>query len=114
MTLRDVIQTDGETVFCNSDDFGETVTYYPRDGRSRSFVAVVFRNPVSMIPEDFDVANPVFEVHVHNDPVTGIDSEQLNRGGDYLAFPDVVGRDVKKHSIRLVDHDEGMLVLECR
>jgi hypothetical protein len=39
----------------------------------------------------------------------------LNLGGDQLEFPDRVGQPPKRHSIlKLLSHDEGMLVLECR
>lgn len=115
MTLHDVIQTDGLNVFCNANDFGETVTYYPRDGSPRSIVAVVIRNAISPIPEEADIVSPVFEIHVHNDCETGIASDELNLGGDAIEFARRVGECTERRFInRMLDHDEGMLVLECR
>lgn len=115
MTLHDMIQSDAETVFCNGNDFAETVTYYARHGSARSIVVQVFRNSLTVFSEDGDVVLPVFEVHVKNDATLGISSDELNIGGDAIEFAMRVGQDASRRSItRLLDHDEGMLVLECR
>lgn len=115
MTLHDIIESDGLTVFCNADDFAETVIYYNRSGVARCIDAVVIREALAILPEDGDAITPVFEVHVHNSDVTGISSEELNLGGDSIGFAVRVGQDRSVRSItRLIGHDEGMLMLECR
>lgn len=115
MSLHGVIQNDGINVFCNADDFAETVIYYDRSGEARCIAAVVVREALSIFPEDGDAITPVFEIHVANDSENGISSEELNLGGDSLAFAVRVGQDRSKRTIaRLLSHDEGMLVLECR
>jgi hypothetical protein len=115
MTLRDTIEADAVNVFANQNDFAEPITYYPRDGASRSIIGVVFRNPVSPIGEVFDAVADTFEVHVVNSQTVGIWSSELDRGGDMLGFPAKIGDDACRHGIvRLIDHDEGMLILECR
>ena len=43
MTFATQLTADVAAVFCNAAEFGETDTYYPRDGAPRSIVAVVNR-----------------------------------------------------------------------
>jgi hypothetical protein len=115
MTLHDTIQADADSVFCNADDFAEPVTYYPRAGEARPISAVVLREQLAVLPEDGDSVLPVFEIHVANNSTTGIASHELNLGGDALEFAVRVGQQASKRSIlKLLGHDEGMLVLECR
>jgi hypothetical protein len=115
MTLKDTMQADAVAVFCNPDDFAESVVYYKRNGLSRTINAVVVREAFAINPEDGDTITPVFEVFVANDSTKGIASDEINIGGDMLAFAVRVGKAVERRSIvRLMSHDEGMLVLECR
>jgi hypothetical protein len=116
MTLHDVIQSDGVQVFCNLSDFAEEVTYVKRDGGERVVRAVVDRQSYAGVNEDGgSYVLPIFEIHVANNAENGITSEELNLGGDFFLFADRIGREVDRRSItRLVSHDEGMLVLECR
>jgi len=115
MTLHDMIQSDAATVFCNVNDFAESVVYHPRLSSCRHIDAVVIRDPLAIFGPDGDDVLPSFEIHVANDVTTGITSEELNCGGDYLEFAIRVGQPNSMRSItRLISHDEGMLVLECR
>lgn len=114
MPLSDLIKSDGLNLFTSSSDFGEPVVYYKRNGRSRPIQAVVIRESLGMMPED-GVVYPLFEIHVANSETDGIASDELNLGGDELEFPDRIGKPVQRRSImKLLSHDEGMLVLECR
>jgi hypothetical protein len=64
---------------------------------------------------DGDDILPSFAVKVVNSTTLGISSEELNCGGDSLEFAIRVGKPVSRRSImRVIEHDEGMLVLECR
>ncbi len=115
MTLHTVIAADGLSVFCNANDFAEPVTYYKRSGVARDINAVVIREALAILPEDGDAVTPVFEVHVHNNATTGIASDELNLGGDSISFAVRVGQPVSQRSItKLLGHDEGMVMLECR
>jgi hypothetical protein len=115
MSLHDTIQADAETVFCNVNDFAEAVTYYKRNGLARSINAVVVREALEILPEDGDSVTPLFEVHVANDAATGIASNEINLGGDSIEFAVRVGQPLSRRTItKLISHDEGMLVLECR
>ena len=115
MPLHDAIQADAINVFANPNDFAEPVTYYKKTGKARPINAVVVRDALAILPEDGDTATPVFEIHVANDIVEGISSEELNLGGDMIAFAVRVGQAVQRRTItKLLAHEEGMLTLECR
>ena len=110
-----MIQADAVNVFANPNDFAEPVVYIKRTGKARSINAIVVRNSLSILPEDGDVVTPVFEVKVANDLVKGITSDELDLGGDCIAFAVRVGEKPERRSIiRLLEHDEGMVLLECR
>jgi hypothetical protein len=116
MTLHDTIKSDAITVFCNADDFAEPVTYYKRDGQARQIDVVIDRLALAVLTEaGGDAVIPNFEIQVANDCVLGITSEELNLGGDSIEFQMRVGGVKLKRSItKLLGHDEGMLILECR
>lgn len=121
MTLRDAIADDANTVFLNGDEFAETVIYHPHRyygevARSaRTIKAVVLREAISVLTQDGDTVAFNFQVHVANDAVTGISSEELDTGGDKLEFAPRDGKAAEVRSItQLTTQDHGMLVLECR
>ena len=102
-------------MFCNESDFAEPVEYFKRDGVARCINAVVIREALAILPEDGDHVTPLFEVHVTNDETLGISSDELNLGGDSIALATRVGLESTRRTItKLLGHDEGMLVLECR
>jgi len=115
MSLHDLIQEDAKKVFANPDDFAEPIVYYKRNGRSRKIDAVVLREDSLQLPEASDLVTPRFTIHVANDETEGIASDELDLGGDQIGLSPRVGDPIDRRSIvRLVEHDEGMLVLECR
>jgi hypothetical protein len=115
MTLHDQIQADGLKVFCRLSDFAESIVYYPRVGAARTIAAIVVREPLSVLPEDGDNVLPNAMVYVANDATQGIASSEINLGGDALEFAVRNGKTPTRRTIvRLTEHDEGMLVLECR
>ncbi len=115
MTLHDIIQSDASAVFCNVNDFAELVTYYAWDGSSRDIYAVVERDPLAVFGPDGDTILPSFVVKVTNSATLGISSEELNLGGDSIEFAVRVGQETSIRTItRLLEHDEGMVILECR
>jgi hypothetical protein len=121
VSLRDAITDDAVKVFCNDSDFAELVVYHPHRYVTdairppRTIKAVVIREQSTSYPNDVETVLPVFEVHVANDPVNGISSEELDTGGDQLEFPPRDGQPSQRRSItQLTTQDHGMLVLECR
>ena len=115
MTLHDTIKADAATVFCNADDFAEPVTYYKRDGTARVIQAVVLREGYESLAEANDAIVPVLELHVANSATLGISTSELNTGGDLIGVKMRTGQAEQIRAIvRLVSHDEGMLILQCR
>lgn len=110
-----MIQADAVNVFANPNDFAEPVVYIKRTGKARSINAIVVRDALSILPEDGDTITPVFEIHVANDIASGIASDELDLGGDCIAFAVRVGEKPSRRTVvKLLAHDEGMLQLECR
>lgn len=116
MSLRDTIEADALTVFCNDQDFAETVTYWPRVGSSRSIKAVVIRDQIATLSEDGGQTNlPSFQVFVANTATGGISSSEIDTGGDKIELPPRDGKTAEKRSItQITEQDHGMLVIECR
>lgn len=117
MTLRDSIESDALTVFLQTDDFAETVQYWPRGAlTARTIKAVVIRESIQTLSENnSETVLPMFEVHVANDATNGISSTELDCGGDQIAIPPRDGYAASRRAVyRLVTQDHGMLVLECR
>jgi hypothetical protein len=115
MTLHDTIIEDAKNVFANPQDFAESIVYYKRNGRSRKINAVVVRDDSLQLPEASELVTPRFMVYVSNDGSEGIESKELDLGGDQIGLSPRVGEPAERRSIvRLIEHDEGMLVLECR
>lgn len=116
MTLRQSISTDIETVFLNSDEFAEEVTYYPRSGGSRTILAIVEREPPSLFDQAGNVVMVAFLVWVKNDKTDGILATELNTGNDQIELPERIGKLPRRRCSveRLIDHDGGMLQLALR
>lgn len=115
MTLHDMIQSDAATVFCNANDFAEPATYYTWHGSAREIMVVIERDPLAVFGPDGDDVLPSFAVKVVNSNTLGISSDELNLGGDAIEFAVRVGKPKSRRSItRLIEHDEGMMVVECR
>jgi hypothetical protein len=119
MTLHDVILSDASTVFTNTDDFAEVVTYYARQQfggsvpAARAIKAVVLREQIASL--DSDTVSPMWQIHVANDSSLGISSVELDLGGDQIEFPPRDGKTAVRRTItQLIIQDHGMLVLECR
>lgn len=123
MTLRETIAADATDVFLRTDDFAEPIVYHPHQYEgsekvprpARSINAIVFRETIQVLSQDGDVVAPLWEVAVANSSTDGISSQELDLGGDQLAFPPRDGKRAKRRSItRLILQDHGMLILECR
>lgn len=117
MTLRDTLTDDASSVFLNTDEFAESVTYKPRGSvTTRPIRAVVEREQLATVNEDGgETVAPMFIVHVANDSTLGISSDELDTGGDKISLPVRDGMTASYRAItRLISQDNGMLVLECR
>jgi hypothetical protein len=125
MTLSSQILTDSTTVFLRSDDFAETVTYYPYrffgqpDRADRVIKAQVFREQIGVIVDGSDAITYVWVVHVHNSSTTGIAAAEIDIRQDRIGFPLKDGESAPSEADAKVIHsiiqqDAGMLILEVR
>ena len=97
------------------DVFGETVTYYPAGGSSRSIQAVIVRKEVEAMAGFSDVNNPVAIMQVANDSTRGIASFEIDRGGDEIEYSYKLGKTAQRRKItRLTEIDYAWLELEVR
>jgi hypothetical protein len=113
MSLKDSIKNDAITVFLSNDEFAEQATYKPRSGGSRTILAIVDREPPSLLDDVGNVVALSFVVYVKNDATTGIHESELDTGGDKV---EVMYRGSKtSHSIlKVTDSDFGMLQIALK
>lgn len=95
--------------------FGDTVTYKPRGGGTRSISAVITRER----PEGLDGAPhghaPVVTIEVINDSTTGISSDEVDTGGDNVNLAVRLGDTPQDRPIvNIISTDAGMMRLELR
>lgn len=95
--------------------FGETVTYWPAGGGSRSITAVVNHER----PEGLDGAPhgsaPLLAIEVANDSTSGISSNEVDTGGDKVELAVRIGETAQKRLIKkIISQDAGMMRLELR
>lgn len=110
MTLQATIISDALTVFCNTDDFAETVLY----NGTRPISAIVTRD-AWVTDGESGKETPAFEVQVANNATNGISSSEIKPMKDTITFDVRLGQTATARTIyRIISHDEGMLVLECR
>lgn len=121
MTLKDQLANDSSLVFCNSNEFAETVTYKPHNhvGRTvrqnRNIIAVVERETISVLSQDGEHVIPQFTLHLANSSTLGITSSEIDVGRDRIAIAERIGDVATDRTVtRLQENDEGMLVIECR
>lgn len=122
MTLKNAIDSDAKSLFINVSDFAEVVIYAPRQQSGkpfraqRSVNAVVFRESLQSVDEDDNESiTPMFMVHVANDSISGIASNEIDCGGDQIILSIRDGLPpVARTIMRIDEQDHGMLVLEVR
>ena len=116
MTLRDAIQSDALSGFLSTDEFAESVVYYPRAGGSRSIIAIVDRNPPAVYDSEGVVVQVSFMVYVANSASSGILSTELDTGGDRIGLKrkENSGATEQRPIWQLVGQDSGMLQLAIK
>ena len=71
--------------------FGESITYLPNGGGSRSITAIVDRDPPAVFDAAGNAVIPQFIVRVYNSCRSGISSKEIDTGKDQLQFIRRVG-----------------------
>lgn len=94
-------------------EFGETVTYHPAGGSDRSILAIVERSgPAGLDGLPMGKAERL-DITVLNDGTDGIDSADLNTGGDYVTVAARIGDTAGRRRItRVLAQDTDMIRVE--
>lgn len=116
MTLRQSIASDSVSVFLSSDEFAETAIYHPRAGGSRTILAIVDREPPSLMDEVGNVLVLSFMIYVSNSATDGISAQEIDCGGDSIEIGARVGDTTLKTCsiLRVLGNDNGMLQLAVK
>ena len=106
------------------DNWGETIHYIPNAdstttaGLGREILAVVDRNPKTVVPESGNMMGDVFHVTVANadsGDYPGVTAVVVDTGRDVLVLEKREGDTPSQVRInQIVRQDDGMLTLECR
>jgi hypothetical protein len=114
MSLRSQILNDASSLFFNTDDFAETVTYYP-DGdleAGREIAAIIDRDIQSIDPVE-NVLGFVTMVRVYDDSTRGISATEINTHRDKLGIAMRVGESQRVRQItRVVSTEHGSVRFE--
>jgi len=95
--------------------FGEDVTYYPLVGDARAIKMVVIRNGISPVTGMPVGSGPDTQGIVANSAVTGISSDEVDRGGDEVDLEVNLGETAQRRPITsIVDQDVGMVTYGLR
>lgn len=116
MTLRESIANDAVSVFLSADEFAEAVVYSPRNGGSRTILAIVDREPPALMDDAGNMLALSFMLYVANSQTEGITAQEIDVGGDEILVAARVN-DVQKKTctiLRVMDNDNGMLQLAVK
>lgn len=115
MGLIDEVLSVDAAAFVNPDVMpgGESVTYKPASGGSRSIYANVTRNLSEEIVDGVAVRMPKFTIEVANSATTGISITEINFGGDKVNLAYTKGGTAADHPIvgEVLSQDAGMIRL---
>lgn len=93
--------------------FGESITYWPRGGGSRSINAIVDREPPAIYDASGNAVMPKAVIRVNNSCRSGISSREVDNGGDEVEMPLNIGDQLPKRMSVMVmtAQDSGVTVL---
>ena len=99
------LKTDAGGMFA---DFNETIRYRPRDGRPRTIVAVVDRNPPAPIDGAPNGVRASMMIEALNDEFSGIGSREVDTGGDRVEIAPRIGLPIREYRLVSVEStDDG-------
>lgn len=108
------IDDDLTTAYLN--EFGETITYWPAVGDSRSILAIIDREPVESLGIGPSANAPLYHITVANTATGGIDADEINPKLDRLTIPLNPGSTtlIQRRITRKIEADPEFLTLEVR
>lgn len=97
------------------DYFGETITYKPRAGGSRTITGLVDRTDRSVFGELDRGAATLLQIVVPNSVTTGILSTEINVGGDAVNVADRYGGTARdRRIVRVVETNGSSVTIEVQ
>ena len=112
MTLRETIISDASSVFTNTDDFAETVIYYPGGAGSGRTIKAIIDRDVQVITDQGIPALQTF-IEVVNDATLGISSTEVDTGRDKVAVSLRINEAAQTRQLgNVVYTDIGMIRIE--
>lgn len=120
VTMTETADNDFDTILDDTasiwlEKFGETITYLPGSGGSRSILAIVNRPEASKISGLPHGSGAALIIEVANDVTTGISAAEVDRGRDKVQLPERFGDAVKtKRITNILAQDAGMIKLELQ
>lgn len=93
--------------------FGESITYAPKDGPLRVIDAIVERNPPAILSATGDAVFPEATVRVYNSVTTGIGSSEVDIGKDELVMALKIGDATARRfsMLTMISQDAGVVTL---
>ena len=116
MGLRDDIKADAVSIFANTDEFAEEITYFFRAGGSRTFNAVIDRDPPTVYGPGGQVVLPEFTLEFPVSDTDGVEPADIDTGGDYVELLSEFGAgSVAQHTVLVImRQDLGMVQIACK
>jgi hypothetical protein len=95
------------------DNFGESITYLPYSGGSRSIIAIVERDPPAILDAAGNAVMPTATIRVYNSCRSGISSKEVDTGTDEIEMILKVGDTIPKRFslMTLLAQDSGVTYL---
>lgn len=92
------------------DNFGESITYLPYQGGSRSIVAIIEREPPAIVDAAGNAVMPRATLRVYNSCRSGISSKELDSGKDEIEMMLNVGDTIPKRVsiMQMISQDSGV------
>ena len=95
------------------DNFGESITYLPYSGGSRSILAIIEREPPAILDAAGNAVLPTATIRVYNSCRSGISSKELDTGKDEIEMILKVGDALPKRMsiMQMISQDSGVTSL---
>jgi len=106
--LKTKMQDDAATVFLNTDEFSEPVTYTPHNGSAKTINAVIVREQLQPGQEDAGrILRDQYEIYISTDADDGV--AVVTKGKDTVQFPKIPGgTDSTWVVLDILGADDGM------
>ena len=112
MGLRDSIKSDANSIFLNTSEFAEVVTYSFRAGGTRSVSALIDREPPAIYRNNGEVVSAKYLIKLHCNTSSGVLSSEVDTGGDQVTLLKEFGGVVTETVSVVVKLSEDMGMIE--